>query len=406
MNLTVISLALLALATALGLLAWVRLSGRPAAPARARSGRPGGAAPASANTGTAASAASALTRPAPTPVPAPVPVPVPEVPPPEGLLQFHWIDASALRPTRHEALVAALRHIPRPPAALHKLLSPHFLDQASSGELSELISGEAQIAAKVLATVNSPAYGLQQPVASIGHAVTFLGLNTVRGICLRYLLDDAFQAPDPALQKTHAQLWRASALASELCGRLAPRLGLAEPGALVAQVLLSFLGHVTTATLMRQQAGAAPPEGLLDRIHWAQERLGLGASEIGGLLLREWGLPAAIVDEVVAIDRMVVTPGGALPPARAQRLAVAYFCARLGERLATADPMHDLATDLPLDLASPDPLADGSADGYHLRGHLASPALAKLGEHLRSPAVANPVLGLLRAAGQPVARSR
>ncbi len=103
---------------------------------------------------------------------------------------------------------------------------------------------------------------------------------------MRYLLDDAFKPVDAELQKTHARLWRASALASELCGHLAPKLGLAEPRALVAQVLLSFLGHVTTATLMRQQSGTAPPEGLLDRVHWAQARLGLGASEIDGLLLR------------------------------------------------------------------------------------------------------------------------
>ncbi|OYU78826.1 MAG: hypothetical protein CFE45_29255, partial [Burkholderiales bacterium PBB5] len=320
---------------------------------------------------------------------------LPEVPPPDGLLQFNWIDSGTVRPSRQEALVAALRHVPRPPAALHKLLSPHFLEHASSGELSDLINGEAQIAAKVLATVNSPAYGLQQPVSSIGHAVTFLGLNTVRGICLHYLLDDAFKASDPSLQKTHAQLWRASALSSELCGRLAPRLGLAEPGALVAQVLLSFLGHVTTATLMRQQAASPPPEGLLDRIHWSQERLGLGASEIGGLLLREWGLPPSIVDEVVAIDRMAVTPAGTLPAARAQRLAVAYFCARLGERLATA------GADLPIDLASPDPMADASPDGYHLRSHLASPELARLGEHLRSAAVVNPVQTMVRLGRDP-----
>jgi len=393
MNLTFISLALLALAAAAGLLAWYRASSRPAVQAMARSSGP--ADPARARvpqspTGQARAETAPIAVPA-----APMPQPVPEVPPPDGLLQFNWIDGSNVRPGRQAALVDALRHLPRPPATLHKLLSPHFLDSASSSELSELINGEAQIAAKVLATINSPAYGLQQPVTSIGHAVTFLGLNTVRGICLRYLLDDAFKPIDPGLQKTHARLWQASALASELSGRLAPKLGLAEPGALVAQVLLSFLGHVTTATLMRQQSGAIPPEGLLDRIQWSQERLGLGASEIGGLLLRQWGLPSSIVDDVVAIDRMAVTPVGTLPAARARRLAVAYFCARQGERLAA------MGRDLPVDLASPDTLADASPDGYHLRSHLACPDLARLGEHLRSPAVANPVHTLLRSGRHP-----
>ncbi len=382
MNLTVVSLVILALATAAGLLLWHRSSSRPAARPLARSSQALHAARTAGSKGVTVPIRAEAT---------PLSAPVPEVPPPGALLHFNWIDGSHVRPGRQAALLDALRHLPRPPAALHKLLSPHFLEYASSAELSELINGEAQIAAKVLATINSPAYGLQQPVTSIGHAVTFLGLNTVRGICLRYLLDDAFKPNDPALQKVHARLWRASTLASELCGRLAPKLGQAEPGSLVAQVLLSFLGHVTTATLMRQQAASAPCEGLLDRILQSQERLGLGASEIGGLLLRQWGLPSSIVDDVVAIDRMVVTPLGALPEARAQRLALAYFCARQGERLATIDG------DLPIDLATPDPWADTSADGYHLRGHLAGPGLARLGDHLRSPAVIHPVQTMLRS---------
>lgn len=399
MNLTLIGLTLLAIAAAGGLLAWYRMASRPGAQPPQRASRPAVASP-----------AVVPARPDPGPMGShrqaaqpsasgAVALPVPDTPMPEALAQFEWADRTTARPNRVDALVAALQHIPRPPAALHKMLSPHFLDHASSAELSELITGEAQIAAKVLATVNSPACGLQQPVASIGQAVTFLGLNSVRAICLKFLLDDAFKTTDPALHKTHAQLWRASALASELCGRLAPRLGLTEPGALVAQVLLSFLGHVTTATLMRQQAGSSPPQGLLERVDWSQQRLGLGPSEVGGLLLQAWGLPQTIIDEVIAIDRMVVTPAGAMPATRSQRLAVAYFCARMGERLAAAD------TSLPIDLASPDPLADASADGYHLRTHLASPALARLGEHLSAAAVVNPVQTLLRSARQQPAES-
>lgn len=316
----------------------------------------------------ARAAAQAARVPLATPAPkaAPAAAAPPAEAPPAELAGFVWAGPESLAPERQQALVAAVHGIPRPPAALHQMLSPQFLDRASSNELSELITGEAQIAAKVLASVNSPFYGLKQPVASIGQSVTFLGLNTVRGICLQYLLDDSFKPGHAELKRAYDRIWAASALASELCNRLAPRLGLAEPGALVAQVLLSFLGHLATASLILQQPGNPPPaDDLLGRTRWAQDKLGLGAGEVGGLLLQAWGLPATIVDEVCQIDRMLVTPVGALPAQRGQRLAVAYLCARLGERLAGS------GDGAPPALAPFDADSEPGADFFHLRGHLA-----------------------------------
>ena len=76
---------------------------------------------------------------------------------------------------------------------MQQLLSPEFVARASSTELSELVMAEPLIAAKVLSTVNSPFYALQKPVTNIGQAVTFLGINTVRSICLQYMLAEAFK---------------------------------------------------------------------------------------------------------------------------------------------------------------------------------------------------------------------
>lgn len=312
-------------------------------------------------------------------------------PPPEVVGRFDWRLAAALDDARRQALVAAVGRIRRPPAALHQMLSPQFLDRASSQALSELINGEAQLAAKVLATVNAPFYGLSRPVSSIGQAVTFLGLNTVRSIVLRDLLDGSFPARgpagNPALKQATQNLWNASALASELCNRLSSKLGIADAGALVAQVLLSFLGHLATATLLAERTASAPPTAgsLLDRTRTAQDALGLGPAEIGGLLLQAWGVPATIVDGVRAIDRVLVTPVGALAPTDAAALALAHLCARLGEQLAAADAPA---------AASPGGLAGLSAglldaeENHHLRAHLATPALARLPEHLRAPDLA------------------
>lgn len=307
--------------------------------------------------------------------------------PPDALTSFLWAEPAALATAQRQALQDAIRHIPRPPSTLHQLLSPQFLERANSQALSELISAEARIAAKVLATVNAPLYGLQRPVASIGQAVTFLGLNTVRSICLRGLLDDSFPAADPALQQASRVIWNASALASELCNRLSSKLGMPDAGALVAQVLLSFLGHLASASLLAAQQ-AQPTGSLLARTRQAQDLLGLGPAEIGGLLLREWGLPASIADEVRAIDRLLVTPATQLAPADSQRQALAYLCARLGEHLATG---RNASAGSLAGLAAGLMAAD---DSFHLRAHLAAPALARLPEYLQATDLTQALLAM------------
>jgi HD-like signal output (HDOD) protein len=371
MSLILLSLALLGLLLC-GWLLW-RQQAVPRAPARRQPPAPRVPVPAQAARPASAAAGAPAADPAQAPLPAL---------PPEALSSFLWAEPAALADAQRQALQDAVRHIPRPPAALHQMLSPQFLERANSSELAELITGEARIAAKVLASVNAPFYGLKKPVSGIGQAVTFLGLNTVRSICMQSMLASAFKPANPALRQAHDTIWAASALASELCTRLSAKLGLADASALASQVLLSFLGHLATATLLSQhasgQAAVRTGGSLLDRIRSAQDVLGLGPTEIGGLVLRQWSLPEAIVAEVCAIDKLLVTAAADPPAARSQRLAVAHLCARLGEHLAIGGPLSGGAL---AGLAAGQAMAD---DGFYLRAHLAAPALARLPAHLQA----------------------
>ena len=310
-------------------------------------------------------------------------------PAPPALLAFVWQRAEGLPAERTQALLDGLRRTPPPSRAFHQLISPQFVARASSGELSDLVMGEPQVAAKVLAVVNSAAYGLQTPVSAIGQAVTFLGLNSVRSICLQYMLSAPFKADTPAQQQRFDEIWFAGAVASELCFRLAQQLRLPDPGALVTQVVLSFLGHFAGTASMPKQgiASAADPHSLLARAELEQLALGAPAAEIGGLLLREWALPASLITEVVDIDRLLVTPPGEHEAARAAGLAVCYLSARLGEKLSRGEAV---------DLTSFDPRAQADADYFHLAAYIdALPQLARLPEVLRAPDLVRAVQNLL-----------
>lgn len=309
----------------------------------------------------------------------------PETPPPATLAAFKRVRHDSLSAPAREALLGRLRTIPRPPKALHQLVSPEFLNTATSTALSDIVMGESLVAAKVLATVNSPAYNLQNPVVGMGQAITFLGMNTVRSICLRFLLDDAFRAPHGDNTSPFQPVWNASSLGSELCFRVAQHWRLPEAGALATHVVLSFLGHLA-ATSLATHGAQRPPSGFLDRSQQEQSLLGLSAAEIGTLLMTDWALPVQLVADVRQIDHLLDTPPGEPSNPAATRVALAYACARLAEKLAT-DPAFDLAAFAP---SVEDP------DWYQLHQTLGPAGVQRLLLSLRTPSVTGPVQHMAR----------
>lgn len=308
-----------------------------------------------------------------------VELPAVQRPVPEALAVLTLQSAERLSPEKREWFAEALREIPRPPSALHRLVSLDFITAASSSELADLVMSEPMVAAKVMAKVHSPIYGLREPVTKIGQAITFIGTTSVRNVCLRYLLDESFASQNAHVTKIFETLGEASMLGSELSFRLAQRLQLPDAAGLMTHVLLSFTGHLAATVLqlkVRQTVSDSAAIPLLQRIYLEQQELGLAGSEIGRLLMQEWSLPPALIDSVAAIDRVLVTPMEAALPAQAAHRAVGYLCARLGERLADGR----LET-----LDGVDALLDEDVDFHRLQGYLALPALRDLRKALQAP---------------------
>lgn len=288
--------------------------------------------------------------------------------------------AELLDPLITEPLMAALRELPRPPRAVHQLMSPDFVQNATSAELASLVMGEPVVAARVIATANSPLYGLQQPVTGIGQATTFLGLASVRQMCLQHMLAACFQPRDDAQRAEFDTLWRASSIAGELCQQLAPRLRIAEPNRLATLLVLSFLGRQAGAALL-PDAAALPGMDAFERALHEQQELGLVSHELGHLLMRAWELPADLADEARTLSALRFDPDRVLPPAREAALTLGALCALLGERIARGE----------VGAALFDPAHDASPDMAALRGRLSQSPLDQLTQELRSP----PLLRLL-----------
>ncbi len=293
----------------------------------------------------------------------------------------------ALRLARHselpsaqaDALATRLQTIPRPPHALDKLVSAQFLAQATSAELNDLMVGEPQIAAKVLAAVNSPLYGLQKPLGNIGQAATYLGMNSVRSICMQYMLDASFKPTSPEVKVCYEQVWNASALSSALCFKLAQLLKLPDPGGMVTQIVLSTLGPLASYALLDSETVLRlSGMGAIERAKAEQEALGLCAGEIGGLLLQSWKLPPSLIEDVCDIDRILSQPPSCAADARQARLGLCYLCKAIGDRMVSG-ALADLRQ---FDVGHMEDVAL-----FHLADYLHNFRLERLPEFLHFPEV-------------------
>ncbi|KTT18134.1 HDOD domain-containing protein [Pseudacidovorax intermedius] len=296
---------------------------------------------------------------------------------PETLASFQLAPAETLLEEQARRLGTVLREIPPPPRALRQLVSPDFVASAGAADLADLVMGEPLVAAKVMAAVNSPLYGVRQPVTSISQAITFLGMTVVRNICLRHMMGISFNVNSAYGRRALDTLDASGGLAGALCLRLAPRLPVDDPSGLATQVVISFIGHLAAITF--QHASRAPddavaPGALLPRLRLQQAHWGVSAGAIGQLLMREWKLPPGLAQDAWALESVLVTPVEAVPPRRAPALALGYVCARLGERLACGQPLGPQELDQAF---ASDP------DFHHVRAYLDLPALADLPGLLR-----------------------
>ena len=251
-----------------------------------------------------------------------------------------------LTPSRYLAneerasIMEVLRNIPRPPRSLYELTSAEFMSRASSTDIAELVLNEPLVAALVMGKIHSPVFGLTQPVTHLGQAITFLGIQTVRTICLRYLMGESFSTSDPRVKKVFDNFGEASTIASELCLRLSNAMKLPNCSSMRTSVILSFTGHLAAAVLqMRRSPGAIPanPRRLLQRVMQQQDELGLAAPEIGRLLMNEWNLPPSMVAGVAAIDHVLVEPARQSAAEDKLVAGVCYLAARVAERLVMGE---------------------------------------------------------------------
>jgi putative nucleotidyltransferase with HDIG domain len=198
---------------------------------------------------------------------------------------------------RPSGFLSAIRSLPpfHPVAteALRLLCSAE--DGVDVDEVAHVLGDDPAFAAEMLQTANSPLFGFQRSVHSIGHAIIILGLDRTRALAIRtamqmYLKD---AADNPALQPC----WLHSLACAEIAKILMTTCGRAGNDQAYTAGLLHDIGRFV---LLKSFRSEYPPvlnrnyQAIDELINAERQAMGIDHCEAGHEICLLWSFPPQI----------------------------------------------------------------------------------------------------------------
>jgi len=186
--------------------------------------------------------------------------------------------------------------LPTLPGVAMKILRAMGRDTPDIREISEIISLDAPLSAKVLKMVNSPFYGLSNKITSVHQAMVYLGLNTVKNLALSFSLLRTFE------HKNKSSFDYVQFSKDSLVGAIAAKL-IAEKTNRKHGENAFFLGLLQNIGLpiMAESMPGQYEEVIIKiksnsaSLHEVESQLlGLNHMEVGEYVTHAWGLPAKL----------------------------------------------------------------------------------------------------------------
>jgi len=239
------------------------------------------------------------------------------------------------------ALAGQLDKLPSVPQTYLELTQAAGSTKSSAADFAKIIEKDPAMAAKVLQLVNSAYFGLPQRISSVSQAVSYLGVELLKGLALTARIFSATQAPPKGFSVDRLQEH------SLLTARLAKKFvtGKQSETAFTAG-LMHAVGQLVFAQCLPAQLGqvfeqSAASGRSLEEVE--REVFGVDHAAAGAFLLGSWGLPFKIV-EAVAFH---LEPGQVAEDSCLE-LAAVYVASRYAKALQARAP---LPADVQLDLA-------------------------------------------------------
>lgn len=245
-----------------------------------------------------------------------------------------------------------LNLLPPLPHVVIELLREIQNPAATSASVSAIASNDPAMAASLIRTVNSAAFGLNRKVTSVADAVSYLGFSSVKSMVLQLQLEQMLGGGDanPDLQ----DLWVHSLMVSYIVDVLAKRVAGVDRGFVSTLGLLHDIGKLVILTQFEKEAqqlrAAGGEASRQSSLAEEQRLLGVNHADLGANVAAKWGLPADLVKAI----RFHHIPEQAFEPTDPKALHQAAYLVQISNQLAKY--CYAYADDVELDAIASDTL--------------------------------------------------
>jgi len=170
---------------------------------------------------------------------------------------------------------------------------------APVAEIAKVISADPAITSRLLRTVNSSFYRRSHTVSTVAHAITVLGVVSVKTIVLGFsLVQNLKQQQTKGFD--HLKYWRHSIYSATAARVLAERLKMLQKDECFLAALLADIGMLALDKALGDEYGAlqksVSSHGQLAAAE--QKSFDLTHAQVSGLLAREWKLPTLLATPI------------------------------------------------------------------------------------------------------------
>lgn len=246
------------------------------------------------------------------------------------------------------AMVAQLGTLPPVPEVYARLCEALKDSECSVNDVGRIIEMDQAMTAKILQVTNSAFFALRQQVSTAAHAVSLLGLDTVKALVLATGVFAPMEESRFPKGFSIDALWKHSMLvgayARSICEGEEPWKK--ESGDAYTAGLLHDIGKLVFTSVSADDYFRVHEYAVANQVSLLLAEkavLGCTHSEIGAYLLGIWGLPNGIVESVAYHHRPMESIGNHFSPLTAVHVADALARIRHNGPAEYPDPGIDFA---------------------------------------------------------------
>lgn len=197
--------------------------------------------------------------------------------------------------------VLACPSLPSLPAVAVEVLALTRSQDVSLSDISRVVQNDPGLAAKILKTVNSSFYGLEQPCSRLDRAMSYLGLQAVKSLVLGFSLVDATRSVGNSPGIDLKRHWRRTIFAASAARHLAQLTRAADPDEAFTASLFQDIGVLACVAALSDEyvstlATAPEDHDLLCRHE--REVFPFDHTTVGAELAKRWKLPDVFTEVI------------------------------------------------------------------------------------------------------------